>query len=118
MCKKSKQKGVKLKVIFAGESKTTLKRKELDPGYKGNRPNISDPAFKEFRTGLAELIRLLGWDIISVDGAEADDVIASIVAKYCHRCLGKTPVQVFPGAWQCRRMCILLPRSCFCDWAS
>jgi len=89
--KRSKQKGVPLKVIFAGESKTKLKRKEISEDYKGNRKSVEDPKFKEFRTGLAELLKFLGWSIISVDGAEADDVIASIVAKYCHRCKCKVP---------------------------
>ena len=52
---------------------------------------MEDPKFKKFRVELAELLRFLGWDILSVDGAEADDIIASIVAKYCHRCLCKVP---------------------------
>lgn len=91
--KRSKQKNVPLKVIFAGESKTKLKRKEIDQTYKGDRTPVSDPKFKEFRTGLAELIEFLGWSIISVDGAEADDVIASIVANHCHRCHCKVPCE-------------------------
>ena len=91
--KKSKQKGVKIKVIFAGESKTELDRKKKDPDYKCTRVFNTDQTFKDFKTGLAELIRFLGWDIISVDGAEADDVIASIVAKYCHRCKCKVPCE-------------------------
>lgn len=89
--KRSKQKGVPLKVIFAGESKTKLERAKLFKGYKGNRPQIEDPKFRSFRVELAELLKFIGWDILSVDGAEADDIIASIVAKYCHRCLCKVP---------------------------
>lgn len=89
--KRSKQRGVPIKVIFAGESKTILKRKQAASDYKGNRVSSEDPKFKEFRVGLAELIEFLGWNIICVDGAEADDVIASIVAKYCHRCHCKVP---------------------------
>lgn len=84
--KRSKQKDVPLKVIFAGESKTPLNRKKLCKNYKGNRTNVEDPYFKKFRQDLPELIRFLGWDILSVDGAEADDIIASIVAEYCHKC--------------------------------
>lgn len=83
--KRSKQKNVPLKVIFAGESRTRLNRKNVSNDYKGTRVSSEDPKFKEFRIGLAELLKFLGWDILSVDGAEADDVIASIVAKYCHR---------------------------------
>jgi DNA polymerase-1 len=78
-------------VIFAGESKTRLDRKDFSDDYKANRVSSEDVKFKEFRTGLAELLKFLGWDIISVNGAEADDVIASIVAKYCHRCKCKVP---------------------------
>ena len=89
--KRSKQKGVPLKVIFAGESKTKLHRAALFKDYKGTREHTDDPKFKKFRIELAELLKLVGWDIVSVDGAEADDVIASIVAKYCHRCLCKVP---------------------------
>ena len=91
--KRSKQKGVALKVIFAGESKTKLNRKNVAADYKGTRVHSEDPKFKEFRRELAELIEFLGWSIISVDGAEADDVIASIVAKYCHRCHCKVPCE-------------------------
>lgn len=103
--KRSKQKDVPLKVIFAGESKKRLKRKALDNSYKATRVGEVDPKFKEFRDGLAELLKFLGWDIISVDGAEADDVIASIVAQYCHRykvpcddeCAYRTDVVIFSG---------------------
>lgn len=89
--KRSKQPGVPLKVIFAGESKTKLDRSKVFKNYKGNRGTIEDPKFKKFRLGLAELLRFIGWEIICVDGAEADDVIASIVAKYCHKCECKVP---------------------------
>lgn len=89
--KRSKQKGVPLKVIFAGESKTKLDRTKLFKDYKATRKSTDDPKFRKFRIELEELLKFLGWDIISVDGAEADDVIASIVAKYCHRCFCKVP---------------------------
>lgn len=83
--KRSKQKGVPVKVIFAGESKTQLKRAKLFKEYKGTRGTIEDPKFKRFRVGLPELLKFVGWDVIHVDGAEADDIIASIVANYCYR---------------------------------
>ena len=76
--KRSKQKNVPLKVIFAGKSKTKLERAKLFKGYKGNRPQIEDPKFRSFRVELAELLKFIGWDILSVDGAEADDVIARL----------------------------------------
>ena len=83
--KRSKQKDVPLRVVFAGESKVQLDRAKIFKEYKGTRVTINDPQFRKFRIGLAELLKFIGWDIIDVDGAEADDVIASIVAKYCYR---------------------------------
>lgn len=91
--KRSKQKGVPLKVIFAGESKTKLKRCDIFEGYKGNRKPINDDKFQKFRSGLEDIIRFLGWEVVSVEGAEADDVIASIVNEKCHRCLCTTPCE-------------------------
>lgn len=89
--KRSKQRGVPLEIIFAGESKTRLKRRDIFEEYKGTRSHVTDPKFAKFRDELAEIITSLGWTILSVDGAEADDVIASIVAKSCHRCFCKVP---------------------------
>ena len=89
--KRSKQKDVPLKVIFAGESKTKLKRAEIFPEYKGTRVHNKDSKFTDFKNGLAELLKNVGWDILCEDGEEADDIIASIVAKYCHRCTCKVP---------------------------
>ena len=91
--KRSKQKGVPLKVIFAGESKTKLKRCDIFLEYKGTRTREEDPKFFKFRTELQDLLKMLGWDIISVNGSEADDVIASIVADNCHRCFCKVPCE-------------------------
>ena len=54
---------------------------------------MNDDKFQKFRSGLEDIIRFLGWEIISVEGAEADDVIASIVNEKCHRCLCTTPCE-------------------------
>ena len=83
---RSKQQGVSLEVIFCGESRTPLKRLEVDPSYKSNRTMPRNDEFREYRQELCHILDLLGWGIISIDGAEADDVIASIVNKVCHRC--------------------------------
>ena len=91
--KRSKQKDVPLKVIFAGESKTKLKRCDIHPEYKGTRVHAEDPKFYKFRSELQEMLQMLGWDLVSVNGAEADDVIASIVAANCHRCFCKVPCE-------------------------
>jgi len=96
--KRSKQKGVPIKVIFAGESKTKLKRCDIFPEYKGTRIHAEDPKFYKFRTDLQEMLQTLGWDIISVLGAEADDIIASIVADNCDHDLNcKTDIVIFSG---------------------
>lgn len=89
--KRSKQKNIPLEIIFVGESKTQLKRRDIFKDYKGTRSHEEDPKFYKFRTGLESCINELGWNLISVDGAEADDVIASIVDKECHRCYCKVP---------------------------
>ena len=83
--KRSKQKGVPLKLVFAGESRTQLDRATVFDGYKGTRMPNTDGKFTAFRKGLAELLKFIGWDIICVDGKEADDVMASIVATYCRK---------------------------------
>ena len=81
--KRSKQQGVPLKVIFAGESEVILDRAKIFPDYKGTRVGNDDPKFFKFRKELPELLRFIGWEILSIDGAEADDIIASIVAEHC-----------------------------------
>lgn len=83
---KSKQPGVPINVIFAGESRTILKRTEFFPDYKGTRKHSKNTEFAEFRKKLEHYIEKLGYKLLRVDGAEADDVIASIVASTCHRC--------------------------------
>lgn len=91
--KRSKQKGVPLKVIIAGESRTKLDRCNVFEGYKGTRKRDEDPKFYKFRADLVDLLKIIGWNIVSVEGAEADDVIASIVANTCHRCYCKVPCE-------------------------
>lgn len=107
--RKSKQPGIPLQVIFAGESKSTLKRTKLFeqklvekygpekakeiPGYKGTRVHNTKPSFAEFRRDLEETLEAIGYSVLRFPGAEADDVIATIVARNCHRCFCKTPCE-------------------------
>jgi len=86
---RSKQQGVPLEVIFCGESRTPLKRLEIDPTYKSNRTVPRNDEFREYRQELCHILELLGWRIVSVPAAEADDVIASITSQVCHRCTCK-----------------------------
>lgn len=73
-------------LIFAGESRKKLKRTSIDPTYKSTRKPMQDPQFKFFRQACADIVKDFGCKIVSIDGAEADDVIASIVDKHCHLC--------------------------------
>lgn len=73
-------------IIFAGESRKTLKRTLIDPEYKATRKPALDESFRFFRKACGDLVEDFGCKMISRDGAEADDVIASIVAKHCHKC--------------------------------
>ena len=88
---KSKQPGIPINVIFCGESRTKLKRAELFPEYKGTRKQSKNEEFAAFRKKLEFYIEKLGYKLLRVDGAEADDVIASIVNTVCHRCYCVTP---------------------------
>jgi DNA polymerase I len=73
--------GRQLEFIFAGESRKKLKRTQLNETYKSQRKPVEDPIFKSFRQVIAEVLQDCGWKIMSRDGAEADDVIASIAAS-------------------------------------
>lgn len=98
---KSKQPGVPIEVIFCGESKTILKRTQFFPDYKGTRKHTKNEEFALFRKILEHYIERLGYKMLRVDGAEADDVIASITAASCHRWHCKlqktTDVVIFSG---------------------
>lgn len=89
--RKSKQAGIPIKIIFCGESRTKLKRTEMFPEYKGTRKHSKNEEFAAFRKKLEICINKLGYELLRIDGAEADDVIASIVANNCHRCYCKVP---------------------------
>ena len=91
--KRAKQPGVPLKIIFCGESRSPLKRKEICPDYKGTRSKNKNEEFAIFRKNLEGIFSKLGYKLVRVDGAEADDVIASIVAKKCHRCFCARPCE-------------------------
>lgn len=88
---KSRQPGVPIGMIFCGESKTPLKRTQIFSEYKGSRKHTKNEEFALFRKVLEHYIECLGYKMLRVDGAEADDVIASIVAGTCHRCFCTHP---------------------------
>lgn len=85
--------GVPLEVIFAGESRKKLDRSSIDKSYKSQRIPVQHDVFRYFRQIMAKLIEDMGCNILSRDGAEADDVIASIAGYVCHECKCKVPCQ-------------------------
>ncbi len=78
----SRYPGAQVEVIFAGESRKILKRTKLDKNYKSQRKPIEDLNFRLFRQLIVNVIEMCGWKIVSRDGAEADDVIASVASQY------------------------------------
>lgn len=67
-------------VLFCLESKTAGFRESIYPDYKGNRPSAPE----EFKLQLPiaiEWLQKLGYKAMSIDGFEADDIIASMVKK-------------------------------------
>lgn len=61
---RAKQPGVPIKIIFCGESRTILKRKQLFPDYKGNRIHGKNEEFAAFRKNLEGYMAHLGYKII------------------------------------------------------
>ncbi len=62
--------------IFDAKGKTF--RNELYQEYKANRTAMPDDLVKQ-TAPIHELVRMLGWPVLSVEGIEADDVIGTLV---------------------------------------
>lgn len=92
--KQAGDEGVKVEVIFAGESRKPLRRTEIDPSYKSQRRPTQDELFRKFRQVISVVLDDCGWKIVSQDGAEADDVIASIAVQSQNEELPFTETQV------------------------
>ncbi len=65
-------------VVFDAKGKTF--RDEIYPAYKANRPPMPDDLRKQIET-LHEAIKCMGLPLISVEGIEADDVIATLTQQ-------------------------------------
>ncbi len=65
-------------ILFALDSKERVVRKEIDENYKANRPPPPPDLLKQLPIAI-EWIKEMGFEQITCDGYEADDVIASIV---------------------------------------
>lgn len=68
------------KVVSAFDSTTPCFRKAIFPGYKAKRPAPDQEYLEEIRIAF-EMVAENGFIAMRADGFEADDVIASIVAK-------------------------------------
>lgn len=55
-------------------------RKQLDPGYKAGRDE-KDPVLEEQLAVLPEQLRMVGFEVVCVEGLEADDVLASVATR-------------------------------------
>ena len=62
--------------IFDAKGKTF--RNDLYQEYKANRSAMPDDLVKQ-TAPIHELVRMLGWPVLSVEGIEADDVIGTLV---------------------------------------
>ena len=65
-------------VIFDAKGKTF--RNDIYPEYKANRPPMPDDLREQIEP-LHELVAAAGWNILMVDGVEADDVIGTLTQE-------------------------------------
>lgn len=70
-------------IIFALDSKGKTFRTEISPVYKLNRQSPPDALLAQLPVCI-EMIEKMGFCAISVEGYEADDVIASAVKKFAN----------------------------------
>lgn len=83
-CRKN---GQPVEFIFCGDSvRKKLDRLKIDAEYKIDRPPLANLRFTIFRSVMNKVIEALGLEVVIVDGAEGDDVIATVVDKTCHKC--------------------------------
>ncbi|MDE5591935.1 MAG: DNA polymerase I, partial [Helicobacter sp.] len=64
-------------LVFALDSENGNFRKKIDPNYKANRPEIPNDLKLQLEVAIG-WVEKMGFKNISIDGYEADDVIASI----------------------------------------
>jgi DNA polymerase-1 len=65
-------------ILFALDSKERNIRKEIDPNYKANRETPPEDLLMQLPIAI-DWIKKMGFKEMSIDGYEADDIIASIV---------------------------------------
>ncbi len=64
--------------VFDAHGKTF--RHEIYPEYKANRPPMPEDLRVQIEP-IHELVRLLGWPLLEIEGVEADDVLATLAKK-------------------------------------
>lgn len=64
--------------VFDAHGKTF--RHDIYPEYKANRPPMPEDLRVQIEP-IHELVRLLGWPLLEVEGVEADDVLATLAKK-------------------------------------
>ena len=76
-----------IQFIFCGDTvRKKLDRMRVDESYKEERPSLTNLNFYIFRNVMSYVIKDLGCEIIQHEGAEGDDVIASLVHKFSKQC--------------------------------
>ena len=70
-------------VVFDAKGRTF--RDEQYPEYKANRAPMPDDLAAQVEP-LCEAIKALGWPVLTIEGVEADDVIATLVEQARRRC--------------------------------
>lgn len=71
-------------LVFITDGPGPTFRNDLFPGYKANRPRMPEGLAVQLAP-LKEGLRLLGVPVIEAQGAEADDCIASLAARFKDR---------------------------------
>ena len=76
-----------IEFIFCGDTvRKKLDRLQVDETYKVERPSLTNLNFYIFRNVMSYVIKDLGCEIVQHEGAEGDDVIASLVHKFSKKC--------------------------------
>ncbi len=67
-----------LACVFDAKGKTF--RDDIYPDYKANRPSMPEDLARQIPP-IHEAIRALGWPVLTIEGVEADDVIATLAEQ-------------------------------------
>ena len=58
-----------------------VKRLEIAPDYKANRPSMPDDMRLQIAP-IREMIKAAGWNLLEKEGNEADDILAALAASF------------------------------------